>query len=151
MCYHSTVVVERRTMLRTFKRDLSSLEPLFEFAGDFARTHRLDDTIVFAMNLAIEELFTNMVKYGGGDDRVSVGLDVRDGDLVIELVHAGAIAFDPVATATVDVTRPLDERRPGGMGLHLVKCVMDDFRYEHRNGDARIIVTKHLGPRNEGA
>ncbi|HXV12678.1 MAG TPA: ATP-binding protein [Candidatus Krumholzibacteria bacterium] len=138
-------------MLRSFKRDLSSLEPLFEFAGDFARTHRLDDAIVFAMNLAVEELFTNMVKYGGGDDMVSVGLDVRGDDLVIELVHAGANPFDPGAAAPVDVTRTLDERRPGGVGLHLVKSVMDDFRYEHKNGDARITVTKHLGPRPEGA
>jgi anti-sigma regulatory factor (Ser/Thr protein kinase) len=137
-------------MLRSFKRDLSSLEPLFEFAGDFARTHRLDDAIVFAMNLAIEELFTNMVKYGGGDDMVSVGLDVQGDDLVIELVHSGAVAFDPGAAAPVDVTRSLGERRPGGMGLHLVKSVMDAVRYEHKNGDARITLTKHLGPRNGG-
>ncbi len=138
-------------MLRSFKRDLSSLEPLFEFTGDFAQTHRLDDAIVFAMNLAIEELFTNMVKYGGGDDVVSIGLDVRGDDLVIELVHVGARAFDPSAAAPVDPKRPLEERRPGGMGLHLVKSMMDEFTYEHRNGDAHVTVTKHLGPRTGGA
>jgi anti-sigma regulatory factor (Ser/Thr protein kinase) len=138
-------------MLRSFKRDLASLEPLFEFTGDFATAHRLDDAIVFAMNLTVEELFTNMVKYGGGGDQVSVGLDVRDDDLVIELVHTGALAFDPTAAELVDPSRSLDERQPGGVGLHLVRNMMDHVAYEHKNGDARITVTKHLGPRTRGA
>jgi serine/threonine-protein kinase RsbW len=138
-------------MLRSFQRDLSSLEPLFEFTGDFAAAHRLDDAIVFAMNLAVEELFTNMVKYGGGDDVVSVDLDVRGDDLVIELVHAGALAFDPAAAKRIDPKRPLEEREPGGLGLQLVHSVMDDVAYEHRNGSARITVVKHLGPRTRGA
>ncbi|HEY6563684.1 MAG TPA: ATP-binding protein [Pirellulaceae bacterium] len=138
-------------MLRSFKRDLTSLEPLFEYTGDFAKTHRLDEAIVFAMNLAVEELFTNMVKYGGGGDQVSVGLDVRGDDLVIELVHTGALEFDPTAAAPVDPSRSLEERQPGGVGLHLVRNMMDHVAYEHKNGDARITVIKHLGPRVRGA
>jgi anti-sigma regulatory factor (Ser/Thr protein kinase) len=138
-------------MLRTFKRDLSSLEPLFEFTADFAGTHRLDEDTVFAMNLAVEEMFTNMVKYGGGDDEVSVALGVHGGDLVIELVHPGAAPFDPLSARPVDPSRPLEERTPGGVGLHLVRSVMDDIAYEHRNGDARVKLTKHLGQRTGGA
>ena len=151
MCYAGIVVAERRAMLRSFKRDLTSLEPLFAFTGEFAQAHGLNEPVVFAMNLAVEELFTNMVKYGGGDDVVSVGLEVRGGDLVIELVHPGASAFDPTAARPVDPKRPLAEREPGGVGLHLVRSMMDTIAYEHRNGDARITVTKHLGPRAGGA
>jgi anti-sigma regulatory factor (Ser/Thr protein kinase) len=131
-------------MVRSFKRDLSSLEPLFEFTGDFAATQRFDDAITFAMNLAIEELFTNMVKYGGGDDIVSIGLEVRGDDLVIEFVHPGAGEFDPTATAPFDAARPLEAREPGGVGLHLVRSVMDEVAYEHTNGDARVTLVKHL-------
>lgn len=138
-------------MLRSFKRDLDSLEPLFDFTGEFAAVHRLDEPVVFAMNLAVEELFTNMVKYGGGDDAVSVGLDVRDNDLVIELVHGGADEFDPTSTVPADVTRPLEERRPGGMGLLLVRSMMDTIAYEHRDGDACVTLTKRLGRRAGGA
>ena len=138
-------------MLRSFKRDLGSLELLFDFTGEFAAVHRLEEPVVFAMNLAVEELFTNMVKYGGGDDAVSVGLDVRGSDLVIELVHPGADAFDPTSAVPADVTRPLNERRPGGMGLLLVRSMMDTVAYEHRNGDACVTLTKHLGRRAGGA
>lgn len=138
-------------MQRSFKRDLSSLEPLFEFTGNFARTHRLADTIAFVMNLAVEELFTNMVKYGGGDDRVFVALDVLGDDLVIELVHRGADAFDPTTAAPVDPTLPLAARKPGGLGLQLVRSVMDLVDFEHRDGAARVTATKHMGPRTGGA
>jgi anti-sigma regulatory factor (Ser/Thr protein kinase) len=102
------------------------------------------------MNLAVEELFTNMVKYGGGEDAVSVALAVRGDDLVIELIHPGAAPFDPTATEPVDPTRPLDERVPGGVGLHLVRSMMDRVAYQHRNGEARVTLTKHLGQRAGG-
>jgi len=138
-------------MERLFRRELNSLGPLFGFVGDFAFANGLDDGTAFTVNLAVEEVFTNMVKYGGGDDAVSVGLDVRGSDLVIELVHPGADAFDPTSAVPADVTRPLNERRPGGMGLLLVRSMMDTVAYEHRNGDACVTLTKHLGRRAGGA
>jgi anti-sigma regulatory factor (Ser/Thr protein kinase) len=131
-------------MQRSFKRDLSSLEPLFEFTGDFAKAHRLDEPVVFAMNLAIEELFTNMVKYGGGDDTVFIALDVLSDDLVIELFHSGAREFDPSDAKPVDRNQPLENREPGGLGLQLVRSVMDHVAFEHKNGGARVTLSKRL-------
>ena len=134
-------------MLRSFTRDLSSLEPLFDFTGEFAAVHRLEEPVAFAMNLAVEELFTNRVKYGGGDDLVSLGLDVRGNALVIELAHSGARRFDPTAVPAVDVSRPLAEREPGGLGIQLVRSIMDDIAYEDRDGVAHVTVSKRLSPR----
>ncbi len=132
-------------MQRSFKRDLSSLAPLFEFTGEFSATHQFDDATTFAMNLAVEELFTNMVKYGGGDDKVFVALDVISDDLVIELVHAGAQAFNPTEAAAPDPKQPLEERMPGGLGLQLVRSVMDHIAYQHTDGSSHIKLVKHLG------
>ena len=134
-------------MRRSFPRDLSSLELLFEFTGAFAGSNGLAEPDVFAMNLAVEELFTNMVKYGGGDDLVSIGLELRDEALVIELVHAGARRFDPTAAPVPDRKRSLADREPGGLGIQLVRSMMDDIAYEDKNGVARITVTKRLNPR----
>ncbi|HEX5131317.1 MAG TPA: ATP-binding protein [Candidatus Krumholzibacteria bacterium] len=132
-------------MQRSFPKNLDSLEPLFTFVGDFAGRNRLEEGVVFAVNLAVEELFTNMVKYGGGADAVSVDLDVRGRELVVLLVHPGADEFDPTSAGEVDTDRSLDERVPGGIGLHLVRRVMDTVTYEHRDGAAQIRLTKHLG------
>jgi anti-sigma regulatory factor (Ser/Thr protein kinase) len=134
-------------MQRSFKRTLGSLEPLFGFIGEFAGRERLDEDAVFALNLAIEELFTNMVKYGGGADEVSIDLAVCDGDLVAVLIHPGADEFDPTSAEEADPDRPLSERVPGGLGLHLVRRMMDSVTYEHRDGAAQLRLTKHLGGR----
>jgi len=132
-------------MRQPFKRELGSLDALFAFAQTFAADHKLDERTTYAMNLALEEIFTNMVKYGGGDDAVSVGLDVRDGDLVIEFEHSGAVPFDASRWTTGAADRALEDREPGGMGLHLVRRLMDEFVYAYRGGAAHITLTKHLG------
>ncbi len=132
-------------MQRSFKRTLASLEPMFEFTGDFAGRHRLGDDDRFALNLVVEELFTNMVKYGGGADEVSIDLDVLDGDLSILMIHAGADRFDPTSSGEVNPESPLEKRMPGGIGLHLVRNVMDSVSYEYRDGAAHLRLTKHLG------
>ncbi len=144
MWYPKVVVVERPTMQRSFKRELDSLEALFEFTGEFADAEHLDDAIVFAMNLSIEEIFTNMVKYGGGDDAVFIALDVLGDDLVVEMVHGGAREFDPSAVKAADPKQPLEDRTPGGLGLQLVRSVMDHVAFERRDGAAHYTLNKRV-------
>ncbi len=134
-------------MQRSFARNLGSLESLFEFIGEFAGRERLGEDTVFGLNLAVEEVFTNMIKYGGGADEVSIELSVRGGDLVVSMRHQGAEDFDPTEGAGVDPDQPLSGRSPGGIGLHLVRQVMDSVTYEHRDGAAHLRLTKHLGGR----
>jgi anti-sigma regulatory factor (Ser/Thr protein kinase) len=132
-------------MRRSFKRELSSLDALFEFTNEAAARYRLDEDAAYAMNLAVEEIFTNMIKYGGGGGDVSIGVEVRSGRLLIEIVHPGARPFDFTRAVAVDTTRPLGDRDPGGIGLHLVRSVMDDVAYAHEDGAARITMRKRLG------
>jgi anti-sigma regulatory factor (Ser/Thr protein kinase) len=86
-----------------------------------------------------------MVKYGGGGDEVTVAIECHGDDLVVELVHPGAIPFDVGTGGEVDVDEALAERTPGGLGLHLARSVMDGMAYAHRDGCARVTLTKHLG------
>jgi len=130
---------------KKFKKDFSSLESIDAFIRTFAADNSLDDEMVFTLNFVIEEIFTNMVKYqpGSGQD-MSVGL-VRENDtLSIRLVDYGVEYFDPTSKPPVDVHKPLEERRPGGLGVHLVKMYVDDFRYEYTNDNSIITLTKKL-------
>jgi anti-sigma regulatory factor (Ser/Thr protein kinase) len=132
-------------MQRSFKRELGSLDLLFEFSKEAAARFGLDEETVYAVDLSVEELFTNMVKYGGGGAEVSVGIGVDGENLVVELVHPGATPFDVSTGGQVDIHLPLAGRMPGGIGLHLVRRVMDDVSYAHENGAARITLKKRLG------
>lgn len=130
---------------KKFKKDLTSLEQIDAFIRSFAAENSLDGEMVFTLNFVVEEIFTNMVKYQPGSDKdVAVGL-ARDGDtLRIRLVDFGVEYFDPTAAPAVDVNKPLTERRPGGLGVHLVKMYVDDFRYEYANENSIITLTKNL-------
>lgn len=132
-------------MQRSFARELGSLEALFEFLDEASERYRLDEDSHFAARLAAEEIFTNMVKYGGGEGRVAISVDVRDRRLVMAFVHPGAVQFDVTDSEDVDISKPIRERAPGGIGLFLVRQMMDDISYEHADGVARVTLTRHLG------
>ncbi|MDH3199151.1 MAG: ATP-binding protein [Candidatus Krumholzibacteria bacterium] len=132
-------------MQATFKRDLGELERAFRLASEFARERGLSETATYLLNLAVEEIFTNIVRHGargGGDIRIA--LDVAGGELVVEIVERGAEPFDPTRAPEVDVTAPLEARRPGGLGLHMLRKLMDDMTYEYAGGEAHIRMTKRL-------
>ncbi len=133
------------SMERTFYRSLDSLGDIFSFLRGAAETYSLDERTAFSVKMAVEELFTNMIKYGaGGDEAIMVGLDKIDSQLVIRLVDKNSEPFDLENLEAVDTSAPLEERRPGGLGIHLVKCIMDEVNYEYKNRVTRIRLVKNL-------
>src|SRR5262249_33221622 len=100
----------------------------------------------FDVDLIVEELFTNMVKYGaGGEPEITLGLRWKAPALVLVLEDVGAPPFDPGQAPPVDVTRPIEERRAGGLGPHLVRKMAARLEYAHHEGKSRITVTKRIG------
>jgi len=132
-------------MERTFDRSLDSLGEVFLFLRGFAESCSLDDRTAFSVNMAVEELFTNMIKYGAkADDVIVVGLEKIDSQLVIRLVDTDSEPFDLTDLQAIDTSAPLEARSPGGLGIHLVKCVMDEVSYEYKNRVTRIRLVKNL-------
>ena len=132
-------------MKRSFKKSIDALDDVFEFTSRFVDSHDLDETTAFAANLAIEELFTNIVKYsGGGGETISILLNITGKNLVIRLTDFDVEKFDLTKVKHVDVGKTLDERAVGGIGLHLVRNVVDKITYEYKDRVACITLTKHL-------
>jgi anti-sigma regulatory factor (Ser/Thr protein kinase) len=141
-------------MRKSFDRDVAALEEIFHFTDEFASAEQLGKSASFAMNLAIEELFTNIVKYAAdnGND-ISIDLNVAGEDLIIKISDFDVEEFDVTDVAKVDVDGPLKDRGIGGIGLHLVRNMVDKITYEYRDRTARITLVKHLGDgdvRNQG-
>ncbi len=132
-------------MERTFERDFRALGEIFEFTGRFAATHRIEESLGYSINLIVEELFTNMVKYNtGGDHPIRIRMDVGGGKLRIELFDEDVDPWDPAQAPEVKVDQPIDERRAGGLGLYLVRSIADDLAYEYDNRQMKITVIKNL-------
>ncbi len=128
---------------RRFERSLDSLAEISGFLGGFFDAHRIGAGHLESVRLAVEELFTNMLKYGGGSEEILIGLGFEGRELVVTLTDYDVAEFDPTAQPDVVVDRPLSEREPGGLGIHLVKQVMDRVEYEYvdRNGTTRLFKT----------
>ena len=133
-------MVERR-----FPRTAASLEAIYAYVREFLSSQGIPLEAAFDVDVIVEELFTNMVKYGrGGLPEITIGLDWKRPALILQLEDYGAPPFDPGEAPAVDVTRPLAERRAGGLGLHLVRQMADRLEYAYEDGRSRITVTKRM-------
>ncbi|HXI11193.1 MAG TPA: SpoIIE family protein phosphatase [Thermoanaerobaculia bacterium] len=130
----------------SFRRSIDSLPGIFQMAGRFRTSEKLDDELGFAIDFGLEEIFTNMVKYNAaGDGEIRIELMNRDGEIVVALTDPDAPRFDINRDAAdVDISEPLETRTPGGLGIHLVKKMMDRVEYSHENRTARITMVKRV-------
>jgi len=132
-------------MERHFKRDIDELSVIVPFLEEAVAHYSLDAGTSFALNMVVEELYTNMVKYNGnGADDIMVSV-VRDGDwMTVDLVDFDSEPFDLGDSRDVDTSAPLHDRKPGGLGIHLVKRFMDEVMYQYKDRKTTIRLGKKL-------
>ena len=136
-----------RTSRAGFHREIGSLDDIFGFLGEFAKSAGIDEGTALVIDLVVEELFTNMVRHNeGGGDRIAVELERSGDQLRIELVDFNVEDFDPSSVPQPPLTAGIEDRRPGGLGLHLVRSMVDDlhFEYEPQARQMRVWATKRL-------
>ncbi len=135
-------MVERR-----FKREISSLEAIFDFVAEFLATNGIPPSNSFYADLLIEELFTNMVKYSKeGTHDIAIRLDRDSSKLVISLEDFDVDAFDITQSRELDMNQSMRERKAGGLGLHFVKQIADSVHYEYKDRNSTITVIRRLEP-----
>ncbi len=126
---------KRQTL--TLRNELAELTRLAEFIDAFCAPLHPTEKDVMAFQLALEEAVTNVINHGYHDGQphtFTVSLAVAPDDRVTSVVTDDAPAFDPLARPPVDTSAPLEERAIGGLGVHLVKKLMDHCHYERRDG-----------------
>jgi serine/threonine-protein kinase RsbW len=136
-------------MEKTFARSLASLEGVFGAISEFATTCDIPESVAFDLRLAVEEIFVNMVKYNpGSPNHIKLSLTIDREHLIASLEDSGVKPFDVTKVADYDTSLPLEKRRPGGLGIHLARKMMDDVRYEREDRRNTITMIKLLGGSN---
>lgn len=129
-----------------FPRRFASLPDIFALTSGFFAAQRLDPVLLPVVDLAVEELFTNMVKYSTESAaEVSIALKPVARGVEVTLVDYDVEPFDVTQAPDVDTTLPAEERRPGGLGLFLVKKMVDSLEYRYQNRESRITFRKTTG------
>ena len=136
-------------MEQLFKKELSSLKQIVTFVDSFSKENSVSEGAVFKLNLMIEEIFTNMIKYAPQSRQdVAIALAQKGNSVIISLIDFGVEPFDVTAFDKVDINQPLEERTPGGLGLHLVKTLADNVSYEYKDGNSKVTIPMSLEDSN---
>jgi anti-sigma regulatory factor (Ser/Thr protein kinase) len=123
--------------------DRSEIERVGELVEAFGKRHDLPPTVVFAVNLALEETLINVMSYGYGDSaehRILVRVALDRGEVRAEVEDDGA-PFNPLEAPVPDVSQPIEVRPVGGLGIHLTRQVMDALDYR-RQGDRNLLIMR---------
>ena len=117
--------------------------------AEFISQNDLDDSDAFSLNLAVEELFTNMVKYNPHNpESISIDLESTADSITVEITDKSLIPFDLNKAAEYDDTLSLAERPIGGVGIHLIRKMFDEINYEYKDKKSIYTLVKFLGEIN---
>ena len=128
----------------TIETRLEELDRLSAAIEDFGRDNNWPPDLTFQVNLVLEELWLNVVNHGhdGGFHEVEIELTSEAEALTIEITDDGK-PFNPLNEAPApDVTASLEDRSVGGLGLHLVRTLMDELRYRREGGRNHLTLVK---------
>ena len=111
----------------------------------FCNAQKWPPDVVFQIGLVVEELGINVVKYAyedGGGHEFSISVRSADRSLTLEIVDGGR-AFDPLEDAPPpDLEASLEDRPIGGLGVYLVRTIMDELSYRREDGRNRLTAVK---------
>lgn len=132
--------------LLTLNNDVQQVELLADYIDAIADEGGLDPALAMSLNLALEEAVANVILYAypeGSQGTVDILTTVDNGLLTFVISDSGK-PFDPTVQADADITLGVEERPIGGLGIYLVRQIMDTVVYERREGQNILTLTKKL-------
>jgi serine/threonine-protein kinase RsbW len=130
---------------KSFPRSAACLPEIFEFMEAFFERSGVAEPHRNPTEFAVEELFTNLVKYSrGGKQDIRIELMREAGRLVVSLTDFDVEPFDIRTMPDARVDLGIDQRKPGGLGIHLVRRMVDEIDYRYENGQSTTTFVKSL-------
>lgn len=128
------------------KNDLSELGKVSRAVDEFNQAHRLPLKTANAVSLALDEIITNIISYGYEDQEnhfIGIRISLQDEQVLIEVEDDGR-EFNPLTIPEADTESSIEERPIGGLGVHLVRNLMDELKYTYQNKKNCLLMKKKL-------
>ena len=136
--------MDKRDYCFELKSKLSELNALCRHLEDCGDVMELPQKCLFEINLGLDEVFTNIISYGfddGIEHQIKFSLAKEKETLVVQVEDDGK-PFNPLEAADPELSQDLDTVNIGGLGIHLVKKMMDDIAYQRVKGKNKLILKK---------
>ena len=142
----------KRTLFIT--NEMSEVTKLKQFMEGAAREFGIPDDIQLSLNLAVEEAVVNVINYAypkgtEGDIEINItnspipDLSESSTEVIFTIIDEG-VPFDPTTHDEADTTSELEERQIGGLGIHLIRNIMDRVEYQRDGNSNKLTMTKIL-------
>jgi anti-sigma regulatory factor (Ser/Thr protein kinase) len=131
----------------SLKSDKSELDTLCQKLEKFGKSLKLSKKCIMEINLALDELFTNIILYGFKDNLehlVKIQI-MRDNGTLTMCVEDDGIPFNPLETKEIELPSNIEGCKIGGLGLHFVKKLMEQVCYERCEGKNKLTLKKAIG------
>jgi sigma-B regulation protein RsbU (phosphoserine phosphatase) len=135
----------RKSFSVTVGTDLAEIDRVNAAFGEFAEAHALTSKVRRSVSVVFDELLNNTISYGfeGRDDgEITIDVELSADRLSVTVTDDGR-PFNPFGTAPPDTQLSVEEREIGGLGIHMVRQMMDEVSY-HRRTDRNVVILAKL-------
>ncbi|OPY45728.1 MAG: serine-protein kinase RsbW [Methanoregulaceae archaeon PtaU1.Bin222] len=138
--------MKRNTRTITVPATLDHLEALTGMVTEHLSAHMIPEKVAFEVDLAVDEACTNVIRYAydpGGEGDVTVICSIDPHEVRVCIMDQG-VPFNPLDVKPPDLTGDVEDRAIGGLGVHLIRTLMDRVSYHYRQGKNILCMTKGL-------
>jgi anti-sigma regulatory factor (Ser/Thr protein kinase) len=135
---------ERLTI--AIKNDLAEIGRVSRIVTDFVTRNRLPAKLAFDLNLSLDEILTNIISYGyegDGERQIDIRCTLAEDGVTVEVEDDGR-PFNPIETPEPDLSALLEDRPIGGLGVHLVRQLMDQLEYRRLERKNLLIMKRRI-------
>ena len=128
------------------KNKFSEIERIATVVSEFGQRNDLPDEVIYDIRLVLEEIVSNIIKYGykdNDDHQIDIQINLESSVLTLEIKDDGN-PFDPLEVKNDEVEKPWDERETGGMGIYIVKNLMDKAEYHRVENNNILLLKKYI-------
>ncbi len=131
----------------TVQASLDALATISDFVVEQARAAGMDEHAVWEVQLAVDEATTNVIQHGYSEigGQIKVVVNVSGDEFQVRIYDRGK-RFDSATVPEPDLTSPLEERRTGGLGLYLMRTLMEQVEFRFHEGENMVAMTKRIKP-----
>lgn len=126
--------------------DIHEMEKLEPFLNSFFEKKNLDMSCLPKMDLALEEAVANVIMYAypeGERGTVEITIETKEEQIQIDISDAGT-PFNPLQRPEVKLSNSIEERPIGGLGIHLIKEIMDKVEYQYKDGKNMLTMVMNV-------
>jgi len=130
----------------TLKNDISEVERVMSIVAGLCARNSIPPETEYDLNLAMDEMIANVAKHAypeGGEHLFTVQITLSPEEFIATIEDDG-MEFDPTRHPTPNLDAPLEERKQGGLGIHLVRQIMSSVNYQRLAGKNVVTLRKKL-------